>query len=562
MDNSRLFLWMEKNRHRLYFLVVPVLALMICGIYWLVYVTGGIKFVYSHSMYIPILLSGFLLGVRGGVLTGLIAGLVLGPFMPIDTFTGELQEPENWLFRTAIFSLIGLLSGIASDGAMAYQQRLRWIARHQLSTRLPNRQALLEYLTDLNTQARANQVFVLAMICFENSQELKSTFGYDIINHAVLQMVKRLQAGRDEGKLYHIDTTQIALLIQVEVDRVDQVIHELTEQTKEPVSFNGFSIHIDTRIGYVSFADLQQDAEDYFQMAEAALTVAYDKSLDCVAYSPVINIVTEENLALLGELKEAIKNGQLYMRYQPKVNLRTGEIYGVEALMRWNHPKYGNISPKDFIPRAEQSTLIHLITQFALEQSIRQMEAWHKQGIAISMAVNISTHNLLKTDFTDFILKLLNKHDLSGEVLELELTEGSLMMDVERTIDELRQLAALKIVISLDDFGAGYSSLQYLHQLPISLIKIDQSFVRRLPDDQGAAYILDAAIMLSHNLGIKTIAEGVESQQVLQFLSGIGCDMVQGFHICTPLTADDFSQWYKSYQGKYPLNLQVTTPAS
>lgn len=555
MDNALLFLWMEKNRHRLYVVATPVLALMICGIYWLVEATGGIKFVYSHAMYIPILLSGFLLGVRGGVITGLIAGLVLGPFMPIDTLTGEMQNPQNWLFRTVIFSLIGLLSGMGSDAAMAYQQQLKWIARHQLSTGLPNRQALVEYLTHLHVPAQDNKVFVLVMICFENSQELKSTFGYDIINHAVLQMVRRLQTGRQEAKLYHIDTTQIALVMQVPADSVDKVLNELTEQTKEPVSFNGFSIHIDTRIGYVSFAQVQQNAENYFQMAEAALTVAYDKSLDCVAYSPVINIVTEENLALLGELKDAIKNGQLYMRYQPKVNLRTGEIYGVEALMRWNHPKYGNISPNDFIPRAEQSTLIHLITQFALEQSIQQMEAWRRQGIAISMAVNISTHNLLKTDFTAFILKLLNKYDLSGEVLELELTEGSLMMDVERTIDELRQLAALKIVISLDDFGAGYSSLQYLHQLPISLIKIDQSFVRRLPDDQGAAYILDAAIMLSHNLGIKTIAEGVESQQVLQFLSGIGCDMVQGFHICMPLTADDFSQWYKSHQGNYPLNL-------
>jgi EAL domain-containing protein (putative c-di-GMP-specific phosphodiesterase class I) len=195
--------------------------------------------------------------------------------------------------------------------------------------------------------------------------------------------------------------------------------------------------------------------------------------------------------------------------------------------------------------------LIDLITEFALEESISQLAQWQKKGIHVTIAVNISTHNLLQPNFTDFIVRLLSQHGISGEFLELEITEGALMMDVERTIDVLRRLSDHKIIISIDDFGTGYSSLKYLHQLPISLIKIDQSFVQRLPSDKGAAYILEAAVMLAHNMGIKATAEGVENKEVYDFLYDLGCDMAQGYMISRPMAAKDFETWYRACDGRY-----------
>ena len=195
--------------------------------------------------------------------------------------------------------------------------------------------------------------------------------------------------------------------------------------------------------------------------------------------------------------------------------------------------------------------MIDLITEFALEEAIAQLAQWQKEGIDVTIAVNISTHNLLQSNFTDFIVRLLSQHRVSGEFLELEITEGALMMDVERTIDELRRLSDLKIIISIDDFGTGYSSLKYLHQLPISLIKIDQSFVQRLPSDKGAAYILEASVMLAHNMGIKAIAEGVENKEVYDFLHDLGCDMAQGYLISRPMAAKDFETWYRACEGRY-----------
>jgi EAL domain-containing protein (putative c-di-GMP-specific phosphodiesterase class I)/GGDEF domain-containing protein len=547
-----LFEWTDRHQRPIHLYAAPILFLLVLAVYALVYQTGGIKFVYSHSMYIVILLSGFILGIRGGIIFGLIAGAVLGPFMPIDVITGEMQKTFNWLYRMGMFTLIGFLSGAASDGARFYQEKLKWLYQHNISTRLRNRSALLDRIKHITSHNKHSlHTYLLVVISCENEKELKSAFGFAIVEEAVQQLSKRYANNQIDADIYHTDTAQLAILLDMGTRDIDKLLHVLTDASREPILYNQVLIHIDTRMGYVTFDHDEEMAETYLHMAEAALTVAHETARDAVAYSASIMTATEDNLSLLGELKDAIKNGQLSFHYQPKVDIPTGIVYGAEALMRWNHPTRGNIPPYEFIPRAEQSTLIDLITEFALEEAINQIAEWKKIGINISISVNISTHNLLQPHFTDFILGLLNQYGVSGDLLELEITEGALMMEVERTIDELRRLANQKIIISIDDFGTGYSSLQYLHQLPISLIKIDQSFVRRLPADKGATYILDAAVMLAHNMGIKSIAEGVENKEVYDFLNNIGCDMAQGYMISRPMPAQDFEKWYLACNGKF-----------
>lgn len=550
--------WTDRHQRRMHLFAAPILFIFVLAVYCLVYTTGGIKFVYSHSMYIAILLSGFILGIRGGIFFGLLAGAVLGPLMPIDVITGEMQKTTNWLYRMGIFTLVGFLTGAASDGARTYQQKLKWLYQHNISTRLRNRSALLDHMAEITHHKNLSSTYCLVVISFENTMELKSAFGYAIIEEAIQQLSKRYANSQIGADIYHTDTAQLTILLDMSDWYIEKLLQVLTDASREPILYNQVLIHIDTRMGYVTFSKAEETAETYLHMAEAALTVASETARDSVAFSSSIMTATEDNLSLLGELKDAIKNGQLSFHYQPKIDISTGTVYGVEALMRWNHPKRGNIPPSEFIPRAEQSTLIDLITEFALEQSIAQLAEWQKMGINISVSVNISTHNLLQPGFTDFIESLLNYYNLSGDLLELEITEGALMMDVERTIDELRRLSNLKIIISIDDFGTGYSSLQYLHQLPISLIKIDQSFVRRLPSDKGATYILDAAVMLAHNMGIKAIAEGVENKEVYEFLSHIGCDMAQGYMISRPLPALDFEKWYLACNGRFLTNQDQT----
>lgn len=560
MNVEQRFEWIDQYQRPVRMLAYPLITLLMILITLLVIRTGGLKFGYSHAMYVPILLAGFVFGCRGGILVGLVSGLVFGPFMPVDMVTGELQHAENWLFRIGAFTLIGFLAGLASDSTRAYQRKLRWLLQHDNSTQLPNRCALLKNLEKAEQLPSTDNQFLLVVICCENETELKSAFGSEMVEQTVIQLAQRFSEVCSEAKVYQTGPAQLSLLFRVEAVRLESILAALLEDAREPVSYNKIKIHVDTRIGYHIISE-EELPENSIRMAESALTVAKQTSRDIVAYDAKITSATEENIQLLGELKQALKIGELCLHYQPKVNIATGHIYGAEALLRWNHPNHGNIPPGKFIPRAEQSTLIDVVTEFVLEQAIGQLAIWQKSGIDVCISVNISTRNLLQLGFTDFISRLLKQHNLRGELLELEITEGSLMVDVQRAIEELNRLKALGILISIDDFGTGYSSLQYLHQLPIAVLKIDQSFVRRLFIDQGANYILEAAIMLAHNLGIAAIAEGVETQEVYDFLKRLGCDKAQGYLISKPISAANFEAWYMANQGVYRTAVKPDSPS-
>ena len=551
MEATRLFDWIGRHRKTIQAYIIPGLVVLAGLVYVLVYATGGIKYVYSHSMYIPILLAGFIFGIKGGILMGLFAGFVLGPFMPINVETGEMQQTANWLYRTGFFTLIGAFSGAVSDGVAYYMRHLKWLSHHDEATELPNRSALFEALKALRDKRKSDSSVYLVLVSIENKLELKSAFGFDVINQTTCQLAMRLQDCNGGQVVYQTDSAQLALILIGSEEHNHEVLGQLSEVVQEPVLFNNIPIHIEARMGYAMLNKIQKDPHIYLQRAEAALALAQERDQDVTVFSPEIVSKTEENLVILGELKNALSEGQISLHYQPKIDLSNGNICSVEALMRWNHPERGMIPPGLFIPRAEQSTLIQTVTEFALEEALSQSKHWKRMGIEIPIAVNISTRNLLHPHFTDLVLSLLEKYELSGESLELEVTEGSLMVDMEKTIDELIRLAGAKMTISIDDFGTGYSSLQYLHRLPASLIKIDQSFVRRLPGDKGAAHIIDAAVTLAKKMGIETIAEGVETREVYDYLKSIGCNMVQGYYISKPLPIKEFNDWYMQRHGVY-----------
>ncbi len=551
MDTIQFFAWADRHLREIRLVLAPLFVLMVAGVYALVYYTGGIKFVYSHSMYLPILLSGIAFGIRGGIFIGALGGFALGPLMPIDVVTGEMQNTANWLYRSGFFVLIGMLSGLASDRARDYIDHLKWVSRHDPSTELPNRSALFERLAEIKQSKTQFRGTILTVVSVENMMELKAAFGFAVIRETIGQIADRFVADQPNCAVYRTETAQLGLLFDAGERPVAELVDELVATARQPILLDTIPIHIDSRMGTVVFDRDDLTPEECLQQAEAALIIAQKKAQDSVTYEPAIVSFTEENLAILGSLKEAIDEGQISLDYQPKVYLASGTVHGAEALIRWNHPVRGPLPPEAFMPRVEQSTLVQVITEFALEQAIAQMALWHQDGIEIPVAVNISTRNLLQPRFAEQVAGLLDHYHLNGKSLELEITEGALMMDMERTIEELLRMTELDIIISIDDFGTGYSSLQYLHRLPISLIKIDQSFVRRLPGDKGAVSIVEAAVMLAHRMGIKVIAEGVENPVIYRFLKEIGCDLAQGFLLSRPLPAEAFATWYRQCGGTF-----------
>jgi len=556
LGSFQIFNALYKNQAKISLLALPLIAIMMAAGVILVYSMDGLQYSFSHFMYVPIIFSGLLFGIKGGTLCGIIAGIVLGPVMPIDVGLKIEQTSLNWIWRMIFFTLVGGFSGTASHIAGAYISHLRWLSTHDTDSRLPNRQALvteIENLCEQQNKTEEKKELAIFVLNFNNADELESAFGFAIIEFAIKEYAKRFSLAIPKNfSVYRIQEKELAAVLEKEDEQsLELLIESLKTRFLNPFYFNGISVYVNIKMGYFIFNNADELGDEAIQKAEEALFLSNKSTEKCTAYNTSIGKSIKKNLQILGELKEALSTGQLSMYYQPKVELSTGIVKSAEALIRWNHPKLGNIPPASFIPTAEQSTLIRSVTNFALDQVMDQASSWESLGIKIPTAVNISTHNLLQPKFADEIKDKLDSHNLSTDNLELEITESSPMLEISKTIEEMKRISSNKIAISLDDFGTGFSSLQYLQTLPISCIKIDQSFVKKLPESKAAFHIVATTIELAHKLGLSTVAEGVETKEAYDCLVSLRCDFAQGFLISHPLSAHDFTEWYKQQAMKY-----------
>jgi diguanylate cyclase len=551
---SRLVTVLDNYRRDLAWWLLPILMLVAVGVAVLVYQTGGIKYVFAHSMYVPIVLGGLLFGVAGGLALALAGGLALGPFMPIDVTTGEMQQTINWLYRAGFFCLIGVLAGGASDTVRWYMGRLRWTLRHDLATGLPNRTALLELLEQgLGDEVSSDGLPTLAMLSLENADELTVAFGADASDAVIRELARRLEQSHERHlSVFRMNRSRLCVLASMSNrEEGGRWLEHLNEQVVEPYNLEQVHVHADFRLGLAWLDKTEISAQEMLKKAEAALVAARNRGSNLVVDIGEAESASRANIELLGQLRHALHQGHLEMHYQPKIRLTDGQVVGVEALMRWHHPDAGMIPPGRFIPRAEQSTLIDELTEFAIGRSLDQLSVWREGGLDLVMAVNISARNLANPGFAQMVRDQLAVHRMDGHNLELEVTEGALMHDINRVAELLHGLAGLQVILSIDDFGTGYSSLQYMNDLPVSIIKIDQSFVRRLPGDDGSAHIVAATTDLTHRLNMEVVAEGVENAASLNFLSSLGCDLVQGYHIARPMSAEEFGRWYREVNGRF-----------
>ncbi len=532
-------------------LLVIALMLAVAGVTALVWMTGGIKYVYSHSMYIPIALSGIIFGYKGGIIIAVIGGVALGPWMPISSETMEMQDTVNWLYRTFYFVAVGVLAGLSSDTSRRYVERLRQMARRDPVSKLPNRKALLERLQELRKNDRMSRDNYCLVTCsIDNGMALRSAFGFTVIDGIIESYARALQEMTNHTpEVFRIHAGQLAALFRsIDSEATEALMGECLATLRENANFQNLSVYVNRHLAGVRLNDPSLDPATVLQHAEIAIARANEKMTDCFIYTPEVSETISKQLALMAEVSEGIERGDFLMHYQPKIELATSKAFGVEALIRWHHPEKGWIRPDEFIPNAEHSTLILKISEFVLREVIRQTRAWQKQGIYLQVAINVTGHDLLQPGFSQMLFDLLKEYEVEGHWIELEITEGTLIEDIDEVIAELLKLTQAKITVSIDDFGTGYSSLQYLYKLPISLLKIDQVFVKTVPEDDGASHICAAAVVLAQKMGIKSLAEGVETEANLAYLKELGCDYGQGYLFCKPLGANEFVEWYRSHQ--------------
>jgi EAL domain-containing protein (putative c-di-GMP-specific phosphodiesterase class I) len=295
------------------------------------------------------------------------------------------------------------------------------------------------------------------------------------------------------------------------------------------------TVTVDASVGIVTYPTHGEDAETLVQRADVAMYVAKAAGCGDALYDPAEDPYDPDRLSLIGDLRDAIGAGDLELHYQPK--FATGDLHliGVEALVRWNHPTRGQLAPGAFIPLAEHTGLIRPLTLEVLRTAARQWRAWHLEGFAVTMAVNLSVANLLDAQLIDDVARILTEEQMPAEHLVFEITESTVMTDPKRTIAMLERLAAMDIRLSIDDYGTGHSSLAYLRRLPVHELKIDRAFVQHLAIDDSDFQIVRSTIALGHSLGLRVVAEGVEDARTLALLQEHACDLVQGFLLGHPV---------------------------
>lgn len=294
------------------------------------------------------------------------------------------------------------------------------------------------------------------------------------------------------------------------------------------------------------------DGDNFDSLLQQADTAMYKskehgRSSYCF-FAENMNVEIMEHLCIQNDLKKAIEQNEFVLHYQPQMDLKQNRISGAEALIRWNHPERGMIPPMSFIPTAESSGLVVQIGEWVIKEACRQAVEWSKRGIHLTMAVNISAIQFKRGNLEEVVRQALDESGLNPQLLELELTESILIHDTEKVLEAVQRLKSLGIQLSIDDFGTGYSSLSYLKRFAVDKLKIDQSFVKDIVNDQEDAAIVKAVIQMAKSLNLKTIAEGVENIEVLNIINGYGCDEVQGYHFAKPLEAVNFEQYYKGMQ--------------
>ena len=426
------------------------------------------------------------------------------------------------------------------------EARLVYLANYDTLTDLPNRVLLGQRLGKAIEEAEHNERLVAVLfIDLDRFKIINDTLGHDSGDELLKVVARRLSEAVRPGDTvarYGGDEFVIVLANVAHIDDVTRVVNKILGRLAPAITIGGRELFVTPSIGVTLYPFDDRTSDELLRNADSAMFDAKEQGGNCFRfYTAEMNARAERRLTLETGLRHALERGEFLLHYQPQVDIVSGEILGAEALIRWQHPDWGLVSPAEFIPLAEETGLILPIGEWVLTEACTQARRWHDAGHAgLRIAVNLSGRQLAQKNLVEIVAATLTRCAVARGMLELEITESLLMQDLERIAATLEALVALGVTVSMDDFGTGYSSLSYLKRLPIDVLKIDQSFVHDIGSDPDDAAIVQAIIAMAHSLGIKVIAEGVETAEQLAFLRRHRCDGMQGYYFSRPLPPEQF----------------------
>jgi diguanylate cyclase (GGDEF)-like protein/PAS domain S-box-containing protein len=428
------------------------------------------------------------------------------------------------------------------------QDALAHQAMHDSLSGLPNRALLQDRMQQaIRAATRGRTTAALLLMDLDRFKEVNDTLGHAAGDRLLVEVAARLtSAVRPADTVARLGGDEFAVVLPgANAEAARLAARRIQHAVERPLILTDHGIDVDVRtsIGIAIFPDHGREPDQLLQRADVAMYIAKRAGGGQALYAPEHDQHSPGQLALVGELRQTLHQNGLALYYQPQLALQTGELSGVEALVRWPHPQRGIIGPDRFVPLAEQTGLIRRLTLWVLETALEQSQRWQRSGQQLSVAVNLSMRDLQDAHLADTTVRLLERYAVDPTRLRLEITESVLMADPKRVIDVLRRLRATGVEAALDDFGTGYSSLAYLAELPVNTLKIDRSLVRGLMDGRRRAAIVKATIELAHALDLRVVAEGIEDAPTWDALAELGCDSAQGYFIARPMPAHELNQW-------------------
>ena len=437
----------------------------------------------------------------------------------------------------------------ASKRLRRHAAEAEYLALHDRLTGLPNRALYLDRGRQALIAAtrRGERVGVL-VVDVDRFKEINDTLGHRYGDDLLRQVEPRLRAALRAGDtVARLGADEFGLLLADVSGRhgATDVVARVRQAMEQPFLVDDVPVAVEATVGVALFPDHAENIDDLLQKADVALHAAKATKAGWQLYAPRGDEHARPRLTLLPELREGLANRELTLHYQPQLDIATGGVTSVEALVRWRHPTRGLLAPADFLPVAEQTGLIHTLTGYVLDEALRQCKEWRSAGFEIGVAVNLSARSLGSNELSRQVRELLAKRNVPADALTLELTESAIMSDPFRAVVVLTDLRRMGVRLSIDDFGTGYSSLAYLKRLPVSEIKIDRSFVSNVVADEDDAAIVLSTIQLAQSLRLEVVAEGVETAPTLAALTTFGCRRVQGYYFARPLPADELDAWLR-----------------
>jgi diguanylate cyclase (GGDEF)-like protein/PAS domain S-box-containing protein len=461
------------------------------------------------------------------------------------------EEGEGlWLDGVILDVTDQVLAEQARDRAELELRRQSELNRHQAThdalTGLPNRTLFHDrvQLAILAAERGHGQLAVLVMD-LDRFKEINDTLGHACGDQFLVEAATRLKTTlRVADSISRLGGDEFGMLLQsIDAASVAAAAVRIRTAFELPFSLEGLPLQIEASIGVAMYPQDAPNVDGLIQRADVAMFAAKNDNVGWALYDPSQDRNKPARLSLISQLRRAIDERELVLHYQPKIEVRSGRVAGVEALVRWNHPTRGLLFPDEFIDIAQETSLIRPFTLHVIDEALRQRHAWAQEHRTLAVAVNVSARNLIDVDFPDQVGALLDKWGMTPDVLELEITESAIVADMFRMGAVLERLGRMGLRLSVDDFGTGYTSLGYLRRLPITELKIDRSFVANMTTSDEDAVIVRSAIDLGRNLGLAVVAEGVEDTDVLARLEELGCDVAQGYLVSRPVPAAELADW-------------------